>query len=173
MGHDLRVQPFSSALLADVQGFDCGGDPWQVEVATWIKDTSTDECAVKWIERGTEVWLYRTADGSLVGYGALGQTEWSWPPPNGPKESVSIIPYFGVQKAYQGEPKDRQPEERYAYRIMGDLVSKAQAHGTRILGLFVDRRNVRAIGFYERVGFQRLLDSKPRPLMRMYLDLRE
>lgn len=72
MGHDLRVQPFSSALLADVQGFDCGGDPWQVEVATWIKDTSTDECAVKWIERGTEVWLYRTADGSLVGYGGSG-----------------------------------------------------------------------------------------------------
>ena len=43
MAYDLRVQPFSESLLADVRDFHCGDEPWQVEVARWIKDSSADD----------------------------------------------------------------------------------------------------------------------------------
>jgi GNAT superfamily N-acetyltransferase len=167
----LRVRPFSADLLPEVQGFHCGDQPWQQEVADWLKDATGNDCAVRWIERGTQVWLYFTVDGALVGYGSLGTTTWRWPPPDGPKETVSIIPSFAVQTPYQGQPRDAPPEGRYACQIIADLIARAKEQGTRILGLFVDRRNARATAFYRRIGFQPLPDEG-RPYLRMFLDLR-
>ncbi len=166
----LRVRPFSADLLPEVQGFHCGDEPWQLEVADWLKASTSDDCAIRWLERGTRVWLYTTEEDALVGYGSLGTTTWRWPPPSGPEETVSIIPSFGVQTLYQGEPKDAPPEERYACQIMADLVARAKEEDTRILGLFVDRRNARAIAFYQRVGFHALPDEG-RQYIRMFLDL--
>jgi ribosomal protein S18 acetylase RimI-like enzyme len=171
MAQDLRVQPFSAAHLADVQDFSCGDDRWQIEVAPWIKCESEDN-ALRRIAQGTEVWLYRNADRDIVGYGSLGTTDWCWPPPTGPKERVSIIPYFGVQTRFQGEPADGPRDRRFAYLIIRDLVAKAVRHGTRVLGLFVDEDNRRAIKFYENVGFMRLTRGGKKYL-RMYLYLRE
>mgnify|MGYP000988672704 CR=1 FL=1 len=171
MAHDLRVQPFSASLLADVCDFDCGKEPWQVEVAQWIKNRSSEaDCAVKWINRGTKVWLYRTNEGALVGYGSLGTSKWRLRQDAALRETVSIIPSFGVQGCFQGEPKDLPREERYAYQIMSDLISKSSGQNTRILGLFVDRRNARAITFYNRIGFQALPDEGG-PYIKMFLEL--
>jgi ribosomal protein S18 acetylase RimI-like enzyme len=169
MAYDLRVQPFSVSLLSDVRDFHCGDEPWQVEVAQWIKDATLDDCAVIWMKRGTSVWLYRTHENALVGYGSLGKTNWRLRQ-GVPRETVSIIPSLGVQTCFQGEPKNLPPEERYAYRIMGDLISKANCQNTRILGLFADKRNARAIGFYNRVGFQMLPDEGGQ-YVKMFLDL--
>ena len=169
MAHDLRAQPFSESLLADVRDFRCGDEPWQVEVARWIKDASIDDCAVKWMQRGTRVWLYRTAEGELVGYGSLGTTKWRMRP-DARRQPVSIIPAFAVQSQFQGEPKHLPPDERYAYRIVADLISKAASQGSTILGLFVEKRNSRAIAFYNRIGFQSLPDEGG-AYMKMYLDL--
>jgi ribosomal protein S18 acetylase RimI-like enzyme len=155
MAEDLRVQSFCAAHLRDVQDFTCGDKPWQVEVAQWIKGESADN-ALKRMAQGTEVWLYRNANGEVVGYGSLGKSEWSWPPPKGPKQAVSIIPFFGVQTRFQGEPKNSPRNARFAYQILMDLVAKAAAHGTSVLGLFVDEDNTRAIKFYELAGFMSL-----------------
>ena len=169
MAHDLCVQPFSESLLADVRDFRCGDEAWQIEVARWIKDSSVDDCAVKWMQRGTRVWLYRTAEGELVGYGSLGTTKWRMRR-DAPRQPVSIIPAFAVQSRFQGEPKQFPPDERYSYRIMADLISKAASQGPMIIGLFVDKRNARAMAFYNRIGFQSLPDEGGE-YMKMYLDL--
>ena len=170
MAQDLLVQSFSAALLPDVQDFSCGNEPWQVEVAEWIKGESKDNALTR-MAGGTEVWLYRNAGREVVGYGSLGKTEWRWPPPKGPWEVVSIVPYFGVQTRFQGEPKDAPRDARFAYQILRDLVAKAACQGTRILGLFVDEDNKRAINFYEHVGFMTLTVGGKKYL-RMYLYLR-
>jgi ribosomal protein S18 acetylase RimI-like enzyme len=166
---DLQVQPFSAALLSEVRDFFCGDEPWQVEVAQWIKDATLDDGAVRWMQHGTKVWLYRTNAGELIGFGSLGTTKWRMRR-DAPRESVGIIPAFAVALRFQGEPKHLPPEERYAARIMGDLISKAGSLGPKIVGLFVDKRNVRAIAFYNRIGFQALPDEGA-PYLKMYLDL--
>ena len=171
MAYDLRVQPFSADHLSEVQGFSCGEEPWQVEVAQWIKSSSGEDNAVAWIEKGTQVWLYKTDDGQVVGYGSLGKSIWRWPPPNGPREVVCIIPYFGLQSRYQGEPKDGPKHERFSARIMGDLIAKARLQGVRLLGLFVHKENHRAIGFYRGVGFAELPGDAGK-YVRMVLDLK-
>ncbi|MGO8745394.1 MAG: GNAT family N-acetyltransferase [Thermoguttaceae bacterium] len=171
MAQGLRVQAFSASLLPDVQDFSCGDDPWQAEVAQWLKGESDDN-ALQRMAHGTEVWLYRNAQRDVVGYGSLGKTEWRWPPPNGPREIVSIIPYFGVQTRFQGEPRGGPRDERFGYQIMRDLLAKALRHGTRILGLFVDADNGRAVRFYEHVGFV-TLPPAGKKYLRMYLYLRE
>ena len=86
------------------------------------------------------------------------------------RQPVSIIPAFAIATRFQGGPKHLPPEERYASRIMGDLLSKAAALGPRILELFVDKRNARAIVFYGRIGFRPLPDEGG-PYLKMYLDL--
>jgi hypothetical protein len=67
MSHELRAQPFSDALLDEVRDFHCGSEPWEVEVAEWIKNPALDDCAVNWMQRGTRVWLYRTENGEVIG----------------------------------------------------------------------------------------------------------
>ena len=47
---------------------------------------------------------------------------------------------------------------------------KAGSQGPTILSLFVDKRNARAIAFYNRIGFQSLPDEGGE-YMKMYLDL--
>jgi hypothetical protein len=89
---------------------------------------------------------------------------------NARRQSVLIIPAFAVQSPFQGEPKQLPPDERYAYRIMADLIAKARSQGPTILSLFVDKRNAKAIAFYNKVGFQSLPDEGG-DYMKMYLDL--
>ncbi len=171
MAQDLSLQSFCADLLVDVHDFSCGDEPWQVEVAQWIKGESADNALTR-IAQGTEVWLYRNAGGDVVGYGSLGKTEWSWPPPKGPKQIVSVIPYFGVQTQFQGEPKKSPRSGRFAYQILMDFVGKAAAHETSVLGLFVDEDNKRAIKFYELAGFMSLT-SAGKKYRRMFLYLQD
>jgi ribosomal protein S18 acetylase RimI-like enzyme len=58
-----------------------------------------------------------------------------------------------------------------AYQIVRDLISKAARHETRVLGLFVDKQNQRAIRFYEHPGFL-ALPAGGKKYVRMYLYLR-
>lgn len=157
----LSVQPFSAAPLPEVQDFQCGDDRWDVEVADWIKaPPDHEESAVNYmLSRGTEVWLYRDDEGGIVGYGSLGKNEWSWPFPKGKKQTITIIPFFGIDKRYQGLPRNAPRDERFAYRIIGNLIRKACGYGSAIVGLLVDRDNVRAIKFYQNVGFQLLPEA--------------
>ena len=167
----LRAQTFAACHLGDVQDFFCGNNPWHIEVAKWIKGDTSKNSALRDIASGkNEVWLYRTTQGAVVGYGSLGKTKWRWPPPQGQWEIVSIIPFIGIKTEFQGQPHGVPSEERFASQIMGDLIGKARGHGTRILGLFVHRDNARAIKFYNRIGFLPLRDDGKENL-RMFLDL--
>jgi hypothetical protein len=117
---------------------------------------------------GTQVWLHRTEEGELVGVSSLAERHWSWPPPTGPKKLLSIIPCVGLQKAFQGEPKDVAPEERFAVQILDHLIHEAttRIHREPLIGLMVDEENKRAIRYYEKAGFIRL----PKPYHRAGLN---
>jgi len=65
---------FNKFLLPKVQGFDCGDEPWEREVADWLKAPSAEQGAIYDWYRGTEIWLYATEAGELVGVGSLGKS---------------------------------------------------------------------------------------------------
>ena len=155
----LTKYPFSEAdiTLPDVQAFDCGDAPWDIEVAEWIESRSGNNSVLEDMKKfGTEGWLYRDEDGVLVGYSSLGQTKFTWPVGTKKKETVSIIPFIGVRRVFQGEPRDATTrDDKYAYQILADLLSYAAGIGNRfpVAILSVDERNIRAIRFYLNRGF--------------------
>jgi hypothetical protein len=175
----MKKTRFSEADLAlpDVQAFSCGEERWEREVEEWIRSPSGENSALEDMKKyGTEAWLHWTEEGELVGVSSLGESRWSWPPPKGPKRLINIIPCVGVQKAFQGEPKDAPPEERFAARILDHLIYEAttKTHRDPLIGLMVDEENRRAIRFYEKAGFERLVKphvSRGVTYLRMALDI--
>jgi ribosomal protein S18 acetylase RimI-like enzyme len=146
--------------LAEVQGFTCGPNRWDKEVAEWIKSRSGDNSVLVDIQTyGIEVWLYRTEEGSLVGYSSLGENTWSLPLPKGPKYRISYIPFIGVHEHFQGEPRDAARDDKFAYQILDDLIEYAAEKTAKrtdlhpVIGLSVDQENRRAIKFYQNRGF--------------------
>jgi GNAT superfamily N-acetyltransferase len=150
--------PFTEDLSSRVQGFSCGDNPWEIEVAQWIQLPRGSGGALDAMEdQSTEVWLYETEAGELVGYTSLGSTEWAYPNPRkGARISLQIIPCLGIRKEFQGKPPSPTPrEERYAWRIFEDLLDKAisRKRDRRWLGLLVHQQNEKAIAFYRHFGF--------------------
>ena len=87
---------FSPSDLAKVQGFDCGDAPYEREVAAWIQGPDSPEIdsaatSVNHPKRPGRVWLYRLDDGTVVGFGALGFSEWRWRGKKDPHVPVSIL----------------------------------------------------------------------------------
>jgi len=157
----LKKSTFSEAdiELPEVQAFYCGNEPWEKEVAEWIKSRSGDNSVLEDMRNyRTEVWLYRDPAGVLVGFGSLGQNKYTWPLKSKRKELVSVIPFIGVHKDFQGEPKGAKREDKYAYQILDDLLLCAAEKMDRypLLTLSVDSRNTRAIQFYEWRDFVNL-----------------
>src|SRR6266851_1077583 len=66
MASNLTRIPFSESLLPRVQAFDCGSEPWQLEISDWIKAPAGKDGAVDAIGVGTEVWLYANDGGEVV-----------------------------------------------------------------------------------------------------------
>src|SRR5262249_53581743 len=144
----LTPYPFDETLLPLVQDFECGSDPWAIEVSEWIKRDDVKDCAVQQVRRNRcRVWLYYGGDDALIGYGSLGSTRWVLQPEDKTqiRTAVHIIPFLGVQTAFQGKPEG-PPEGRYAYRILRHLLIQAGevAGVDPIIGLFVDKLNVGA-----------------------------
>jgi ribosomal protein S18 acetylase RimI-like enzyme len=149
--------PFTEVLLPKVQDFDCGQEPWEIEVSVWLKAPRGAGGAVDDLENGNQVWLNATAEGDLVGFGSLGPTCQRWPRAKDPPVSASIIPMLGVDKKYWGQPPGPN-EKRCSAQILDDLIAEAQKHQADrpILILFVNEQNTRAVKFYERAGFKEL-----------------
>jgi RimJ/RimL family protein N-acetyltransferase len=178
----LTKTSFSEADLAlpQVQAFFCGEERWEREITEWLRSPAGENSALQDMKNhGTEIWLHwieesEPAEGSsggtdrveagtekrkrLVGVSSLGQTQWRWPPPKGPKRLLNIIPCVGLQKAFQGEPKDAPAGERFASQILDHLIYEAttRTHREPRIVLMVDEENLRAIRFYEKAGFARL-----------------
>src|SRR5947209_5714107 len=130
MPHLLKKYRFTEAdvELPEVRAFYCGPNRWDVEVADWIRSPSGDNSVIEDMrQRGTEVWLYRTQEDVLVGYASLGENTWSLPLPKGPKHLISYIPFIGVAQRFQGEPREADRDDKFAYQILDDLIEYAAA----------------------------------------------
>jgi ribosomal protein S18 acetylase RimI-like enzyme len=158
--HPLQLYaiPFRETEYARLTGFSCGDAPWSRHVAEWLLGSDVLDS----MKRGTQVWLFETAEGEIVGFGSLGTSRWNWPPPDGSKTTIALIPMLGISERYHGQPTD--PDWRYSRQIMGHLIATAQqlarigresmAEGPDWLVLMVHRDNARAIRFYEQCGFE-------------------
>ncbi|MGL6075247.1 MAG: GNAT family N-acetyltransferase [Fimbriiglobus sp.] len=149
---------FTEADRDRLVGFSCGDDLWSRHVSEWLLGSDVLDSQ----KRGTVVWLFETAEKQVVGFGSLGISTWRWPPPDGERTKIALIPMFGLATQYHGQPPD--PEWRYSKQIMGHMIAEAQklselSSGTDVGGpewlvLTVHRDNARAIRFYEQCGFE-------------------
>jgi ribosomal protein S18 acetylase RimI-like enzyme len=147
----LQVVPFDASMSEAVANFNCGDEPWQSELATWIVND-----ALEAIKRGTKVWLYLDSAGEVVGYGSLGTTNWKYPDPDSKRTVVAIIPNVAIHRQFQGQPADAPREARYSSQILRHLILEAESLSgpPPALGLYVHPENKAAIKLYERFHFQ-------------------
>ena len=105
-------------------------------------------------KRPGQVWLYRLPDGTLVGFGALAQTNWKWQGEDDPRLPVSIVIWYAVHGDFQKKPEGPR-ENHYSFQIFESLVAEAELRQDThpILGLFVSQENQRAMQLYEDFGF--------------------
>lgn len=154
---ELLRKPFTESDLDSVEGFHCGDAPFEREVAAWLKGKEGD-CAIASITHPTRparVWLYTNPDGTLVGFGALGRSDWRWKGKNDPKVPVTLIIWVGLCVDFQGKPENVPREQKYSTIILNDLIDEAQKEQEShpVIGLLVHKDNLRAIKLYERFGF--------------------
>ncbi len=154
---------FDAHLLPAVEHFDCGDSVCGLNAAKWLKGNPsvTEDCALTVIEKfGTEVWLYKTAEGELVGFASLGHTRWRIPNSDSPRKLVSVIPWLGIQPKFRKKPEGAPIEETYAGLILDDLISEAESHEDRdrFICLCVHRANTGAIRLYKHFGFWTMKD---------------
>jgi ribosomal protein S18 acetylase RimI-like enzyme len=156
--HRLFAVEFTEADQERLVGFSCGDEPWSRHVAEWILGSDVLDS----MKRGTSVWLFETQQGEVVGFASLGTSTWKWPPPDGLKTTVALIPMLGIDARFHGQPPD--PQWRYSRQIMSHVIAEAEqlAHDwqgeaamkPQWLVLMVHRDNARAIRFYEQCGFE-------------------
>jgi ribosomal protein S18 acetylase RimI-like enzyme len=156
--HQLYSVEFTEADQDRLVGFSCGNEPWSRHVAEWILGSDVLES----MKRGTRVWLFEAAHGEVVGFASIGTSIWKWPPPDGARTTVALIPMLGIDARYHGQPPD--PAWRYSRQIMSHLIAQAQdishnwtgdpAMKPEWLVLMVHQDNARAIKFYEQCGFE-------------------
>jgi ribosomal protein S18 acetylase RimI-like enzyme len=100
-------------------------------------------------DSGLRVWLFWNVD-ELVGFASLGQTEWSYPRPNGSKKVVvQIIPNLAVSVTHGNRGYGREI-------LQGVIVEALRRRDTvsELLGLLVHVENARAIHIYDTEGFE-------------------
>ena len=156
--HQLYAAEFTEADQARLVGFSCGDDSRSRHVTEWILGTDVLDS----MQRGTRVWLFETEQREVVGFGSIGTSIWKWPPPNGARTTVVIIPMLGIETRFQGQPSD--PNWRYARQIMSHLLAEGERIAREWSGdadkkpqwlvLMVHRDNARAIRFYEQCGLE-------------------
>ncbi len=160
--HQLSALEFTEADQARLVGFSCGDEPWSQHVTEWILGSD----AIESMRRGTRVWLFETAQTEIVGFGSVGTSTWRWPPPQGERATVVLIPMLGIDARFRGQPPD--PDWRYSRQIMSHLIAEGQRVVREWSGdadlkpswlvLMVHQDNARAIQFYEQCGFELIPD---------------
>ena len=155
----LYAVEFTEADQSRLVGFSCGDDEWSKHVSEWILRSDVLDSINK---RGTCVWLFETAQAEVVGFASIGTTVWRWPPPDGERTTVVLIPMLGLDQRFHGQPSD--PTWRYSRQIMSHLLAESERiarewkkdseQKPEWLVLMVHRDNTRAIRFYEQCGFE-------------------
>ncbi len=151
---------FNAQDLAHVQDFDCGNEPWEMEVSNWLKAPSGQGGALDDIlNLGAKVWLYQEqGDGALVGVGSLGlHTVRYKNPKKGPPTPTFVIPGLGLARAFWGKPKGDE-KNRYSRQVMNHLIETARAekavNDVELIMLVVHKANTHAIKLYREYNFE-------------------
>ena len=170
---------FEKEHLRATAEFDCGAEPWEVEVSDWIRGRGQESVLDYLPLPDCQIWLYTTPEFGLVGFGSIKATRWRWPTPRDRAITLTMIPMLGIQSRFRGEPHG-EGERRYSEQLLDDLAFEATSHRDRepLLGLYVHPGNARAISFYRRSGFSDFPKSWIDPhsgvaYQAMLLDLRQ
>lgn len=118
--HQLYAFDFTEADQERLVGFSCGDEPWSRHVTEWILGSSVLDS----LKRGNRVWLFETAEATVVGFGCLGISQWRWPPPDGQRTTLVLLPMLGIDARFRGVPAE--PQWRYSRQIMSHLVAESQ-----------------------------------------------
>ena len=112
--------PFSEDLHPKVQQFDCGTDMGGRGFDVDQGSPRQRGRAVDEMENGgLSVWLYATAEGELVGFGSLGESDQRWPKDKDPPIKTSAIPFIGVDCRFWGKPPGNWEEPLLLPRSFG------------------------------------------------------
>ncbi|HZZ74215.1 MAG TPA: GNAT family N-acetyltransferase [Pirellulales bacterium] len=148
----LEACEFTAAMTADVQGFICGSEEWELDMANWITGQRVIT-AIADSKNEAQVWLYYSGD-FLVGFGSLAKTRWPWPMPDGKHQNLAIIPALAIQSTFKGKPEGvTEKSEKFSNLLMSDLIAKARLRGVPGLVLFAHPKNTPAIRLYSGFGF--------------------
>jgi len=162
----LHADPFDEDLLPLVMDFDCSEkEPpefWEEEINEWIRaDPATEDGAIFWMRKGTQVWLYTDEHHDLVGYGSLCISPWPDKTilrqvPRLKSVPINMIPAVGINRRFRGGPAGAERDQRYSTLIMKHLIYEAAKHTDRqpFIGLHVHPQNVKAIALYRRMNFE-------------------
>lgn len=150
--------PFSNSEYERIRDFDCGHEPWSREASQYIKGRLKGDNVFKAISKGVQVWLFLSEDDAVVGFGSLSIAEWRYPEDSKKFVRLPFIPRLAIDRRFQHKPDDVLPNDRYSSKIMDFLATEACHSYTidvpqPVLGLCVNRDNVKAIRLYERCGF--------------------
>lgn len=160
--HQLYAVSFTEADQVRLAGFSCGKEPWSKHVGEWICGSDVLDSMSKY---KTQVWLFETVTGEVVGFASLGTSNWKWPLPHGGSSTIILIPMLGIDYRHQGQPPD--PDWRYSHQILSHLLAESHKIHREWAGnpappqwllLMVHRDNSRAIRFYQRCGFELVPD---------------
>jgi len=156
---------FSAEDYIEVQSFDCGSKPYQLEVSDWLKAPADQDGALAAIgsDPPAKVWLYRQNNyasnseqpGEIVGFGAISQSKWRWTEKKDPYIPVTVILWLAVQTKFKRQP-DGDPDGYYSSQIVDGLIAESlETQNDRpVLGLCVRPDNTAAIDLYRRKAFK-------------------
>lgn len=160
MTFPLYADPFTTEDESDVSSLNCGEEPWARAATQWITGPDVHASIAK---HGTKVWIYRDENDSVVGFSSLGETGRRWPPPDGDRARLLMIPQLGIDQSFHGQPPDR--EWRYSNQLMNHLIyeardwamqrneNKAPKKHVKQLILLVHKDNKAAQRLYEKFDF--------------------
>jgi ribosomal protein S18 acetylase RimI-like enzyme len=143
-----------------VRDFDCGNEPYAIEVSNWIKSALSAGGEV-WtaIKAGALVWLYLTDQGELIGFGAIYPQEIILDAPQQPFGGLLTIAYYGLRKEFRKQPEGPW-QDYYSRQIFRDLIQEARRHPAlgKKLALYVNTTNAGAIRLYSdpEFGFKKV-----------------
>jgi hypothetical protein len=173
---------FDASLLHRVLDFECGDDPWQRDVADYIKTPLGFAGAAQAVEEGqADAWLYETDAGEVIGYATLVQANWYIRHPNEPRfrqHLTQVLACVGVRSHFWGVPEGTSHRDCYAWQIADDVMAMAKnnLNVNPILypgvGAQVLPENGRALAFLQRYGFVVLSPKPKNDYLRLLLPLR-
>lgn len=165
---ELRCRAYRPEDQANLGEFDCcakADDPkeYEIEINDWIRDPTAiaqDNAS----EAAEEIYVYEITENGqtrIIAYGVLARERWSLT--TGPaameETQVSMIAMLGLHRDFQGKKVGGEGTDKYSDVIFDDILARAakRCGPKRAIGLYVHPENGKAMGFYKKKGFDKLI----------------